>query len=349
MHHGHNNAAQRHTSRMLDSQVVADYLQIQQALDGQVRTKNETSRRFSPATSSSSYSSSTNNNNNNNNNSYSNGNLNTHYDKHPPTPTRSRSSSVDTMGRNKLSRGSEKAPTPPPSAGSQSPSIPPGITRLSSIPSANSSEVSLHNSSNPAKDNIYLLKDGSVSKGNLSNQSSSSSLSQALPDLPSFNLSFFDNDSSDLVNLTRSLGANLEVGSTTSLHINGNYGNNNNNNNNNKQPKLKSKASFASSKISKASELLASSLRQASHGGSSSALSDFPQPPTGKSVSTNATASPFVSSFDLDSDEVPTDRASVLRMKAELKSANLKLTELNGNLSRIKVSCLSFSSGVFLF
>ncbi|KAI8140984.1 hypothetical protein BJV82DRAFT_184579 [Fennellomyces sp. T-0311] len=285
-------------SRLLDAETASDYMRLQQALaraNGNNNSQPEVRSSSSTTTRS--------------------------LDR-LPTPTRSRSSSVDT---------SKTAPSmPPPRKSSTSPpnssrNHPPALTthsnrkRLSSIPSANSSADSLSNSpatNSPFSNNIYLLDDGRVSKGNLSTDNTATS---TLPEVPSLNLTFFDNDSTDLLNLTKSLGANLAV-SPSSSHD---------------QPqKTKKSGKSAVSKITKATELLTSSLRHSPPSKPAKSWTDFPQPPSSTVKPSDSVLS--LSSFDLDSDHVPTDRASVEKMRAELKAANGKVLELNNSLNKIK-------------
>lgn len=328
---------------MLDSQIASDYLKIQQALvpeNGadnnhiQVRSQSEDSL---PRTSS-------------------------RQDQHrhhppppsffsenqrqqqPPTPNRSRSSSVETSNKSNSSnniaasrhgrpmlnqKSSSFTTTSPPSSGTASPA-PNHSSRLSSIPSANSSAASLTQS--PSSDSIY---DG-LSKGNLF---SDTTLKQdpSPTNVPSLNLSFFDNDSSDLLNLTKSLGANLAV------DINNKALEQQQQQQLRKQLKTKpskSLASGASAKFSKATELLSSSLRQATLGGSNhsnSTWNDFPQPPTRGLKSSTSMLS--LRSVDSSSSEknLSNDKASVSKLQAELKASNAKVSELSTNFNKIKV------------
>lgn len=148
---------------------------------------------------------------------------------------------------------------------------------------------------------------------------STTDLSLDLPDIPSF---FFDSDSTDLA---KTLGAHLSIsvphGSSSDCSR---------------------VDSIATRKASKASELLASSLRQ-------SALIDFPEPPPPKWRTAGAGAGGLPTSMstpdfsvvdndDDNDDDVPTDRASVQELQAELKEANAKIADLNRNLTKLKVN-----------
>ncbi|KAF7725555.1 hypothetical protein EC973_009510 [Apophysomyces ossiformis] len=207
-------------------------------------------------------------------------------DKHPPTPARSRSSSVDTTIK------------PAPEATSRSETI--GAAKPMTPPPSNSHKpLPTLSSTNGKEDNIYLLKDGSISKGDIAQSSSTSTLDLALPEIPSLNLSFFDNDSAELTNLTKTLGANLFTKPDTSTR------------------KPPPKVSSTTSKINKATDLLAASLRQTPF---SSAFDIFPKP----SNSSASAKQPF------------SDDISVIRLKEELKKSNKKVTELETNFNKIK-------------
>ncbi|KAI9272969.1 hypothetical protein BDA99DRAFT_280390 [Phascolomyces articulosus] len=315
------------TSRLLDADLASDYMRLQQALARPNGTNNP-----SPEVRSSSSTSTP----------------RTSHDR-PPTPSRSRSSSVDTSSTagnsNRPMPPSRNPPATPPRTSSSRVNSPPATSssnftnnnnnkkRLSSIPSANSSVDSLPQvTPSTSSNNIYLLDDGSVSKGNLSVENNAS-----LPTVPSLNLTFFDNDSSDLLNLTKSLGAGLSVSSSSasSSAMSAQH-----------KKSGKHGKSSAVSKLTKATELLTSSLRHSpSHNNlskystpstttSSTTWNDFPQPPNNIVKPSDSLLS--VSSYDLDSDHIPTDRASVEKLRAELKAANNKVVELTNNLNKIK-------------
>ncbi|KAG0178256.1 hypothetical protein DFQ29_003721 [Apophysomyces sp. BC1021] len=214
-------------------------------------------------------------------------------DKHPPTPARSRSSSVDTSAktstdiarptasRSEIVNGAK--PMTPPHSNSQRPSP--------ISPTANSK-----------LDNIYLLKDGSISKGDVARSPASSSLDLALPEIPSLNLSFFDNDSSELTNLTKTLGANLSIKPNTT------------------PPKpTPPKVSPTTSKLNKATELLSFSLRQAAF---APGFDIWTKPAT-----SSANAKQQFS-----------DDSSVIRLKNELKKSNKREASQRalGEFSRAK-------------
>ncbi|CAO3587359.1 unnamed protein product [Absidia cylindrospora] len=148
------------------------------------------------------------------------------------------------------------------------------------------------------------LTNASRSKYNNSNSSSNSintnsssirshqtkPLELALPDIPSLNLSFFDDNSSELSNLTKSLGVNLHNG-----------GNDNKNG---------SRAgTIGNTKINRASELLKSS------------LDHFPQPPT-----TNSNSNIVYDTTTIDS--IP-DNVADLKEKLKQTSNRLASTESN--------------------
>ncbi|KAG0178082.1 hypothetical protein DFQ29_003960 [Apophysomyces sp. BC1021] len=204
-----------------------------------------------------------------------------------PRPGRSRSNSVDNTTQLRLSsmlHPDDKRPTP-----SRSETIPvssPKRNRFSAMPPT------------AATEGIYLSEKASTS---------TSTLDFALPEIPSLNLSYFDNDSSELVNLTKTLGANLDIKTRPIL------------------PPLdipSARDSIASSstyKINRASEIIRSSLTPGD-------FDNFPQPP-----------SPSVSALlDLDSGDVPTDKASVERLRSELKLSNTQLTDMQKKFNRIK-------------
>lgn len=339
---------------MLDSQIASDYLKIQQALvrensadnnNIQVRSQSEDSL---PRTSSRQ---------DQHRPPFSPDNQQRQHQQHqPPTPNRSRSSSVEISNNKSNSsntfaaypsrhgrpmpnqKASFTTTTTPPSSGTASPA-PNYSSRLSSIPSANSSAASLTQS--PSSDSIYGLNDaGALPKGNLFSDTTTLKPDPSQTDVPSLNLSFFDNDSSDLLNLTKSLGANLAVDI------------------NNKSPSeqqlqqqqrrqfktkpSKSLASGASAKFSKATELLSSSLRQATLGSSSSnhgnsTWNDFPQPPTRGLKSSTSMLS--LRSVDSSSSEknLSNDKPSVSKLQADLKASNAKVSELSTNFNKIKV------------
>ena len=337
-------------SRLLDADLASDYMKLQQALARPNGTNNQPEVRSSSSTST-----------------------RTSLDR-PPTPTRSRSSSVDassSAGKSNTTRpmpSSRKSPTTPPRTSSSRGNSPATtiITssnnnnpynnnkRLSSIPSVNSSADSLPQvTPSTSSNNIYLLDDGSVSKGNLSVDNQ-----EPLPNVPSLNLTFFDNDSSDLLNLTKSLGAGLSASTSSPLNSStASYSQRQHQQQQKKSGKHGGKSS-AVSKLTKATELLTSSLRHSppvnnnssknyipSSSTSSSttttattAWTDFPQPPATIVKPSDSLLS--VSSFDLDSDHIPTDRASVEKLRAELKAANSKIVELSNNLNKIKASIM---------
>lgn len=333
---------------MLDSQIASDYLKIQQALvrengadnnNIQVRSQSEDSL---PRTSSRQ---------DQHRPPFSPDNQQRQHQQHqPPTPNRSRSSSVEISNNKSNSSNSfaaypsrhgrpmpnQKASfTTPPSSGTASPA-PNYSSRLSSIPSANSSAASLTQS--PSSDSIYGLNDaGALPKGNLFSDTTTLKPDPSQTDVPSLNLSFFDNDSSDLLNLTKSLGANLAV------DIN-NKSSSEQQQQQQQRRQLKTKpskslASGASAKFSKATELLSSSLRQATLGSSSnnSTWNDFPQPPTRGLKSSTSMLS--LRSVDSSSSEknLSNDKPSVSKLQADLKASNAKVSELSTNFNKIKV------------
>ncbi|KAI7879869.1 RhoGAP-domain-containing protein [Lichtheimia hyalospora FSU 10163] len=329
-------------SRMLDSQIASDYLKIQQALvrengadnnNIQVRSQSEDSL---PRTSS-------------RQDQHRSPFFSDNQRQQPPTPNRSRSSSVEISNSNKSNSSNnvaaypsrhgrpmpnQKSFTTPPSSGTASPA-PNYSSRLSSIPSANSSAASLTQS--PSSDSIYGLNDGvgvgGLSKGNLFSDTNSSP-----NEVPSLNLSFFDNDSSDLLNLTKSLGANLAV----DINKTSEQQQQQLRNRQLKTKPSKSLASGASAKFSKATELLSSSLRQATLGGgssnhhSNSTWNDFPQPPTRGLKSSTSMLS--LRSVDSNSSEknLSNDKSSVSKLQADLKASNAKVSELSTNFNKIK-------------
>ncbi|KAI7851738.1 hypothetical protein BDC45DRAFT_514915 [Circinella umbellata] len=326
-------------SRLLDADLASDYMKLQQALARPNGTNNQPEVRSSSSTT-----------------------CLTSLDC-PPTPTRSRSSSVDASSSagksNTLNSmlSSRKSPTTPPRSSSSRGNTPATLTttnsnnnsynnrkRLSSIPSVNSSTDSLPQiTPSASSNNIYLLDDGSISKGNLSVDHH-----EPLPNVPSLNLTFFDNDSSDLLNLTKSLGAGLAT--STSSPLTSSTTSHSHSQQQKKSAKHGTKSS-AVSKLTKATELLTSSLRHSpsnhnlsknnsiplsssssSYSSSTTTWTDFPQPPTSIVKPSDSLLS--LSSFD--SDPIPTDRASVEKLRAELKAANSKIVELSNNLNNIK-------------
>ncbi|KAG2237536.1 hypothetical protein BDF21DRAFT_386678 [Thamnidium elegans] len=163
------NTANRHTSRLFDPQLVSDYIQTQPRSRNPLDTR---TRR--PSTD-------------------------------PPTPTRSRSNSVEippklrladnrlTPSRSEVVSSSKTNTTTSPT--SSSPSSPP-----LSIGS-NSPQTSLHKN---------VINTSSSFSSSLTKSTSTTTLDiSLLPEIPSLNLSFFDNDSNDLVNLTKTLGASI--------------------------------------------------------------------------------------------------------------------------------------------
>ncbi|KAL0096937.1 hypothetical protein J3Q64DRAFT_1807308 [Phycomyces blakesleeanus] len=127
-----------------------------------------------------------------------------------------------------------------------------------------------------------------------------SPLEFSLPEISSLNLSFFDDDSSDLLNLTKTLGASFSFSKD--------------NNDLGFKSTLDSRSSV---NINKASELLRTSLN----------LSTYDKVPT--------SPLPRISSEDFD-ESVSTDRAYVLKLQSDLKSSNSKLTVMETNFNRIK-------------
>ncbi|KAF7730580.1 hypothetical protein EC973_001962 [Apophysomyces ossiformis] len=203
-----------------------------------------------------------------------------------PKPARSRSSSVDNsthMRVSSLLHPDDQRPTP-----SRSETIPtssPKKKRFSALPPR------------AATENTYLSEKSS---------SSTSTLDLALPEIPSLNLSYFDNDSSELLNLTKTLGANLDIKTRPIL------------------PPLdipsarESIASTSTYKINRASEIIRSSLTPGD-------LESFPPPPS--SVS---------NLLDLDSTDVPTDKASFECLRSELKLSNAQLNDIQQKFYKIK-------------
>ncbi|KAI8140863.1 hypothetical protein BJV82DRAFT_193392 [Fennellomyces sp. T-0311] len=149
----------------------------------------------------------------------------------PPTPVRSRSSSVDNVSHKRTIQ-----PTPSRSAGLSSP--PNSGKRLSVIPDREPNEDT---------------------------SSSAKTLDMALPEIPSLNFSYFDNDSDDLLNLTKDLGATLFSSNNTNEKLQQEAA----------EALSSAEESSSSSKITQASHVLSTSLTVSSEP-ASNLIDDLP-------------------------------------------------------------------------
>ncbi|KAI9497459.1 hypothetical protein BDB00DRAFT_868497 [Zychaea mexicana] len=204
--------------------------------------------------------------------------------KNPPTPARSRSSSMDNVSHRQQQQQQQQQqrtvhPTPSRSAGLTSP--PNSGKRLSVIP------------------------DGEPA---VPSSSSTKTLDMALPDIPTLNFSYFDNDSAELLNLTKDLGVFAE---NTSAVI-GNE-------------KLQQEAAQAVSSIQDNSS---NRIAQASRILSLSLADEFPEPPA--TFNQMAPTSPITTA---GFDELPDN---VAQLKSQLQSSKRKLADTEANFQKIK-------------
>ncbi|KAI9023719.1 hypothetical protein CLU79DRAFT_718494 [Phycomyces nitens] len=286
------NLPNRHASRVFDPQTVADSMQTQQRMRVplEARMRNDQDHRVRQDS------------------------LLTP-ERSPPTPARSRSSSVDIITKTRLNNllgpnhlPHNTAPTPTPSRSdviSGTKTHPPPSKsllpisntrqRFSSMPAP--LQISPMEKSKSVPDTIYRMYAESTTEVQLM---PASPLEFSLPEISSLNLSFFDDDSSDLLNLTKTLGASLSFSNESS------------------DPGFKPTFDSRSSvNINKASELLRTSLN----------LSTYDKVPT--------SPLPRISSEESD-ESVSTDRAYVLKLQSDLKSTNSRLTVMETNFNRIK-------------
>ncbi|OBZ82737.1 putative Rho-type GTPase-activating protein 4 [Choanephora cucurbitarum] len=189
----------------------------------------------------------------------------------PPTPSCSRSNSVDVI------------PLP-----KENPRLVP--SRSERLLSSSAKSSSLH--SPPL----------SVDDSNLSTKLSL--------DLPALNLSFFDNESTELLNLTKKLGANISLGFDSFY-----------------QEKVTEVPEIVKTteKITRASQLLESSLTDENED-----FEEFPLPPTSIAVnqlSVNASRTSMISEKNRLTEE---------QLRAELENANAKLASVQANYQKIK-------------
>ncbi|KAI8098176.1 uncharacterized protein B0P05DRAFT_520801 [Gilbertella persicaria] len=197
----------------------------------------------------------------------------------PPTPSRSRSNSIE------IPRLSPEIPQPTPS-------------RSEAILSSSNKSSSLHSPPLSVDDN---------------------KLNKLSLDLPALNLSFFDNDSTDLINLTKKLGANI------SLDI---YGID------------KEKAAEVpvivktTENITRASQLLESSLTAEIDD-----LEEFPRPPSSNLIadrlSVYTTSLSSASSFSLQQKQMEQQQVEE-QLRTEIEIANSKLMAMQASYNKIK-------------
>ena len=129
-------------------------------------------------------------------------------------------------------------------------------------------------------------------------------------DLPALNLSFFDNESTELLNLTKKLGANISLGFDSFY-----------------QEKVTEVPEIVKTteKITRASQLLESSLTDENED-----FEEFPLPPTSIAVnqlSVNASRTSMISEKNRLTEE---------QLRAELENANAKLASVQANYQKIK-------------
>jgi hypothetical protein len=196
----------------------------------------------------------------------------------PPTPSRSRSNSVDIPSKTRLMADTRLSPSRSEviSNTKNSPNSPPLSVSSPTYPTSSAS-----------------------SSLNMTKTASATTLD--LPDMiPSLNLSFFDNESTDLLNLTKKLGANI------SMDI---YG---------YEPKVEPVIVKTTENITRASQFLESSLM------TDEDYEGFPQPPTQELGSTCSLVSTSSSSSD----------NNVLR--SELETTQSKLAAMQSSYTKIK-------------
>lgn len=186
----------------------------------------------------------------------------------PPTPSRSRSSSVDIPSKMRLIADTRLTP-------SRSEVVSSSKSLLNSPPLSVTSPTSLSSSHNMAK-----------------------SASTTTVDLPDLNLSFFDNESTDLVNLTKKLGANI------SMDLYGQH------------PKVEPVIVKTTENIARASQLLESSLMTDENS------EGFPQPASNDLGSTSS----LTTSSSSDNDA----------LRTELETTHAKLTAMQTSYNKIK-------------
>lgn len=208
----------------------------------------------------------------------------------PPTPSRSRSNSVDTPPTIRL----PEAKLSP----SRSEVVASSKISISSASSPSSPPLSVGSVSphTPVNKNLF---NSSTSTSTLTKSTSTTTLennSSAIPEILSLNLSFFDNESSDLLNLTNKLGANI------SLDI---YGNSDDKQKAGEVPVIVK----TTENITRASQFLESSLMNEEE------LNGFPQPPEKRS--------------SLEEDENQ-------QLRTELEIANSKLNSMQASYIKIK-------------
>lgn len=194
-----------------------------------------------------------------------------------------------------MQQSSKRDPPTPSRSRSNSVEIPPKMRLIGSTPSR--SEVVTKSPSSPP------LSIGDSKKSKLTTSSS-------LTDMPSLNLSFFDNESTDLVNLTKKLGANI------SLDI---YGS--------QQDKQKAVAVpvivKTTENITRASQYLESSLMTDDY--------DFPQPPTAGLSSESIDNKSSLSISTVSSSTTTTDQ-----LRTELDATQAKLAAMQASYTKIK-------------
>ncbi|KAG1093091.1 hypothetical protein G6F42_019036 [Rhizopus arrhizus] len=194
-----------------------------------------------------------------------------------------------------MQQSSKRDPPTPSRSRSNSVEIPPKMRLIGPTPSR--SEVVTKSPSSPP------LSIGDSKKSKLTTSSS-------LTDMPSLNLSFFDNESTDLVNLTKKLGANI------SLDI---YGS--------QQDKQKAVAVpvivKTTENITRASQYLESSLMTDDY--------DFPQPPTAGLSSDSIDNKSSLSISTVSSSTTTTDQ-----LRTELDATQAKLAAMQASYTKIK-------------
>ncbi|KAI9266913.1 hypothetical protein BDA99DRAFT_558939 [Phascolomyces articulosus] len=251
--------------------------------------------------------------------------------KNPPTPARSRSSSMDNVSSQKrnstILQQHYLQPTPsrstglssPPNSGKRLSVIPdhqeppmPSLPTRTSSDSNHSSQGSPSPPPRPPRPPMMLNNTGLSSSASCSTAASSSTktLDMALPDIPSLNFSYFDNDSAELLNLTKDLGV-FDAKSTTI------FGNN---------EKLKQEAARIVKEDQDKTNSSSVRIAQASRVLSTSLMDAFPEPPTYNNQLQLASSSPT-------GDELPDN---VAQLKSQLQLSKRKLADTEANFQKIK-------------
>ncbi|KAI7859913.1 hypothetical protein BDC45DRAFT_495288 [Circinella umbellata] len=236
--------------------------------------------------------------------------------KGPPTPARSRSSSVDNISNqkrnstllqqhylqlspsrstglssssnNNAGENNKRLSVIPdePSLSQQQPSLPPSPPQRPPRPSINNSS------------NLLLSSSTSTTAS-----SSTKTLDMALPDIPSLNFSYFDNDSAELLNLTKDLGV---FDAKTAAF----FGNN---------EKIKQEAA----KIMEENNNSTKRITQASRVLSASLMDAFPEPP-------------LPDNQQLQQEGVDELPDNVAQLKSQLQLCKRKLADTETNFQKIK-------------